>query len=85
MEMIEALVQRASEAKVSRAGDPPVVVVATPVGASGRGPPALATPGDSKKGSDAREAGTVWWSASRMSISRRSSASMRRCRSGMAR
>eukprot|EP00965_Chrysotila_dentata_P025191 835878-Pleurochrysis_carterae.AAC.1 len=35
----------------------------------------------SKKGSDARAAGTVPWSASRTWISRRSSASMRRCRS----
>eukprot|EP00965_Chrysotila_dentata_P025215 836808-Pleurochrysis_carterae.AAC.1 len=52
------------------------------MGAAGRVPPACVASGDaSKKGSDAREAGTVWWSASRMSISRRSSASMRRCRS----
>eukprot|EP00965_Chrysotila_dentata_P164351 5427372-Pleurochrysis_carterae.AAC.1 len=79
METIEALDQRANETNVSRAvadctrtceAGRGAVVGGTLTGAVGRGSPARVVSGDvSKKGSDARETGTVWWSASRMSIS----------------
>eukprot|EP00965_Chrysotila_dentata_P019540 649285-Pleurochrysis_carterae.AAC.1 len=60
MEMIEARDQRANEKNASRAGDAPAAADVTPVGAAGRGLSACATSGNaSKKGSDAREAGTV--------------------------
>eukprot|EP00965_Chrysotila_dentata_P164352 5427373-Pleurochrysis_carterae.AAC.1 len=79
MEMIEALDQRASETNASRAvadftptseARRGVVVGGMLTGAVGRESLACVVSGDvSKKGSDARETGTVWWSASRMSIS----------------